>query len=294
VDFKKNLKLVIVSGLSGAGKTEAVRSLEDLGFFCVDNLPPNLISKFADLLAKSDPPLKKIALVMDIRGGHFFSTFFDSLKYLDDEGFDYEVLFLEASDEALVRRFKKTRRRHPLSQEGRILEGISLERERLQDIRGIASKIIDTSDLNPMQLKEQVQELFGHGRSRALVVSVMSFGFKYGLPLDADLVIDVRFLPNPHYTDRLRPLTGEDSEVEGYVMRSSETQSFINKFSDLLLFLLPFYVREGKSHLVVAIGCTGGKHRSVALVKRIGEILINEGYQVSVKHRDVNRQTIGG
>ncbi len=287
MSFKKDLELIVVTGLSGAGKTEAVRSLEDLGFFCVDNLPPSLISKFTELLAQSDPPVKKIALVMDIRGGRFFDTFFESLKYLDDEGFDYEILFLEASDESLVRRFKATRRRHPLSREGRVLDGITAERERLQDIRGRADKIIDTSELTPQQLKEQVRDLFGHGKTSSLVITVMSFGFKYGLPLDADTVIDVRFLPNPHYEEDLRPMTGEDPLVEDYVLNSPETASFLQKLSDMLLFLLPYYVREGKSHFVVAIGCTGGKHRSVALARNIGRVLKTEGYRVAVKHRDI-------
>lgn len=287
MSFKKDLELIVVTGLSGAGKTEAVRSLEDLGFFCVDNLPPSLISKFTELLAQSDPPVKKIALVMDIRGGRFFDTFFESLKYLDDEGFDYEIFFLEASDESLVRRFKATRRRHPLSREGRVLDGITAERERLQDIRGRADKIIDTSELTPQQLKEQVRDLFGHGKTSSLVITVMSFGFKYGLPLDADTVIDVRFLPNPHYEEDLRPMTGEDPLVEDYVLNSPETASFLQKLSDMLLFLLPYYVREGKSHFVVAIGCTGGKHRSVALARNIGRVLKTEGYRVAVKHRDI-------
>jgi len=289
VNFKRDLKLVIVTGLSGAGKTEALRSLEDLGFFCVDNLPPNFISKFTEVLANSVQQIIKIALVMDVRGGHFFSTFFDSLKYLDEEGYNYEILFLEASDETLVRRFKQTRRKHPLSKEGRVLEGILEERRLLYNIRGIASKIIDTTDMTPVQLKEQIRDLFGQEGGRFLLITVMSFGFKYGLPLDADLVLDVRFLPNPHYSENLRLKTGEDVNVEDYVMRFSETRSFLTKLSDLLLFLLPYYVREGKSHLVVAVGCTGGKHRSVALVRRIGEIIKSEGYRVSVKHRDVSR-----
>lgn len=290
MDFKDDLELIVVTGLSGAGKTEAVRSLEDLGFFCVDNLPPDLISRFLELLSQSHPPVEKIALVMDIRGGRFFDTFFQSLKYLDDEGFDYEILFLEASDESLVRRFKATRRRHPLSQEGRIMDGIIAERERLQDIRGRADKIIDTSELTPQQLKEQVRDLFGEGKSSSMVITVMSFGFKYGLPLDADTVIDVRFLPNPHYEEELRPMTGEDLPVEDYVLRSQETSDFLHKLSDMLLFLLPYYVREGKSHFVVAIGCTGGKHRSVALARHVGGVLKNEGYRVSVKHRDIEKR----
>lgn len=289
VNFKEDLELVIVTGMSGAGKTEAVRSLEDLGFFCVDNLPPNLISKFVELLAQSDPPLNRIALVMDIRGGRFFDSFFESLKYLDDEGFDYEILYLEASDESLVRRFKETRRRHPLSTEGEITLGIMKERVRLQDLRGKASKIIDTSELTPPQLREQVRDLFAHGKSSSLVITVMSFGFKYGLPLDADTVFDVRFLPNPYYDPKLRPKTGEDDLVAEYVMRSPAAAAFQRILIELLLFLLPYYIVEGKSHFVVAIGCTGGKHRSVALAENIGSRIKDEGYKVTVKHRDILR-----
>lgn len=289
-NFKKDLELVIVTGMSGAGKTEAVRSLEDLGFFCVDNLPPNLISKFVELLSQADPPLKKIALVMDIRGGHFFDSFFESLQYLKDDGFDYEILFLDASDESLVRRFKETRRRHPLSAVGEVTQGIMEERIRLRDIRGQASKIIDTSELTPPQLKEQVRELFAHGKSSSLVITVMSFGFKYGLPLDADTVFDVRFLPNPYYDQKLRTMTGEDELVAQYVMRTPAAVAFQRKLSDLLLFLLPYYVAEGKSHFVVAIGCTGGRHRSVALANNLCSVIAEQGYQVSVKHRDSKRK----
>ncbi len=287
--FKKNMELVIVTGMSGAGKTEAVRSLEDLGFFCVDNLPPNLISKFMDLLADADPPLKRVALVMDIRGGHFFDSFFESLQLLKQDGYDYEVLFLEASDESLVRRFKETRRRHPLSTVGEITEGIMKERERLQDIRGQASIIIDTSELTPPQLKERIRELFAHGKSSSLVITVMSFGFKYGLPLDADTVFDVRFLPNPYYDEKLRSKTGEDDLVAEYVMRTPAAEAFQRKLTDLLLFLLPWYVAEGKSHFVVAIGCTGGRHRSVALTEKICEAIQEQGYLVTAKHRDKDR-----
>lgn len=286
VNFKKDLELVIVTGMSGAGKTEAVRSLEDLGFFCVDNLPPNLISKFVDLLAQAAPPLKRIALVMDIRGGRFFDSFFESLQYLEDNDFDYEILFLDASDEALVRRFKETRRRHPLSTVGEITEGIMKERIRLQNIRGKASKIIDTSELTPPQLKEQVRDLFAHGKASSLVITVMSFGFKYGIPLDADTVFDVRFLPNPYYDRDLRSMTGEDEEVADYIMNTPAAEAFRQKLSDMLLFLLPYYVAEGKSHFVVAIGCTGGRHRSVALANYLCGIISEHGYQVTVKHRD--------
>ncbi|NLK01011.1 MAG: RNase adapter RapZ, partial [Clostridia bacterium] len=223
----------------------------------------------------------------DVRGGYFFSTLFDSLIYLDKEGYSYEILFLEASDETLIRRFKQTRRKHPLSQEGRILESINEERKRLYDIRGRASKIIDTTELTPFQLKEQILELYGEEKGDALKITIMSFGFKYGLPLDADLVMDVRFLPNPHYVEELRPKTGEDPEVRDYVFEPQITKDFLEKFSQLFFFLLPHYAREGKSHLVVSIGCTGGKHRSVALSREVMRLVKEKGYRVSVKHRDI-------
>ncbi|CEP66925.1 ATPase, P-loop-containing [Moorella glycerini] len=284
-------RLVIVTGLSGAGKTQAVRCLEDLGFFCVDNLPPSLIPGLVDLLgqpAKEGEGINKVALVMDIRGGQFFDGLEEALAYLDGRDIPYEILFLEAADEILVRRYKETRRRHPLSSGGQILEGIIAERRRLEELRGRASKIIDTSELTPRQLKEQVSELFGDSR-RQLVINIISFGYKYGIPLDADLVMDVRFLPNPFYIPALRPFTGHDRCVAEFVMSAPEARQFIEQFAALLRFLIPHYQQEGKSHLVIAIGCTGGQHRSVTLANRLGEILRGDNYDVVVKHRDVVR-----
>ena len=284
-------RLVIVTGLSGAGKTQAVRCLEDLGFFCVDNLPPSLIPGLVDLLGhpgKEGEGITKVALVMDIRGGEFFAGLDAALNYLDGLGIPYEILFLEAADEILVRRYKETRRRHPLSSGGQILEGIIEERRRLEELRGRASKIIDTSELTPRQLKEQVSELFSSGR-RQLIVSIISFGYKYGIPLDADLVMDVRFLPNPYYVPALRPFTGHDRCVKDFVLASPATQQFMKQFTALLRFLIPHYLSEGKSHLVIAIGCTGGQHRSVTLANKLGELLQSEDYVVTVKHRDVVR-----
>ncbi|MGI9861373.1 RNase adapter RapZ [Moorella naiadis] len=282
-------RLVIVTGLSGAGKTQAVRCLEDLGFFCVDNLPPSLIPGLVDLLghpSKEGEGITKVALVMDIRGGEFFTGLDAALNYLDGLGIPYEILFLEAADEILVRRYKETRRRHPLSSGGQILEGILEERRRLEELRGRASKIIDTSELTPRQLKEQVAELFGSSR-RQLIISIISFGYKYGIPLDADLVMDVRFLPNPFYVPALRPFTGHDRCVKDFVLAAPATQQFMKQFTALLRFLIPHYLKEGKSHLVIAIGCTGGQHRSVALANKLGELLQSEDYVVTVKHRDV-------
>ncbi|SMB91502.1 UPF0042 nucleotide-binding protein [Thermanaeromonas toyohensis ToBE] len=290
MDKGEEWRLVIVTGLSGAGKTQAIRSLEDLGFFCIDNLPPSLVPGLVELLSKQGPgpeENKKVALVMDIRGGKFFEGLEEALDYLDEQGFPYEILFLEASDEVLVRRYKETRRRHPLAGES-ILEGILEERRRLESIKERASKVIDTSELTPRQLKEEIAELFGAQRQK-LTVTVVSFGYKYGLPLDADLVMDVRFLPNPYYNPALRPFTGHDRCVADFVLSSPATQEFLHKFMDLLRFLIPSYIKEGKSHLVIAIGCTGGQHRSVTLANKIGELLKHEDFRVIVKHRDVVR-----
>lgn len=293
MDKGEGWRLVIVTGLSGAGKTQAIRSLEDLGFFCIDNLPPSLVPGLVELLSKQGPgpeENRKVALVMDIRGGKFFEGLEEALDYLDEQGFPYEILFLEASDEVLVRRYKETRRRHPLAGES-ILEGILEERRRLESIKERASKIIDTSELTPRQLKEEITELFGAKRQK-FTITVVSFGYKYGLPLDADLVMDVRFLPNPYYNPALRPFTGHDRCVADFVLSDPATQKFLYKFMDLLYFLIPSYIKEGKSHLVIAIGCTGGQHRSVTLANKIGELLKQEDFRVIVKHRDVLRASL--
>jgi UPF0042 nucleotide-binding protein len=283
-------KLVIVTGLSGAGKTWALRSLEDLGFFCVDNLPPALIPKFAELCAQAASKINKIAMVVDIRGGEFFNTLFEVLSGLDAQGIRYEILFLEASDETLVRRFKESRRRHPLSAHGEVLDVIREERSRLEDLRGRANKIIDTSNMAVQQLKEEITVIFAdNAEASGLHITVISFGFKYGIPLDSDLVIDVRFLPNPHYQPALRALTGNDPEVRDFVFGARETGEFMERFSDFVKYLIPQYIKEGKTTLMIAIGCTGGMHRSVALSNRLGEILAQKDYRVTVRHRDIKR-----
>ncbi len=284
-----DIKFVIITGLSGAGKSEAMKCLEDLGFFCVDNLPPALIPKFAELCAHSDGTVNKIALVSDIRGGRFFDSLEDSLGELERIGFGYEILFLEASDATLVRRFKETRRRHPLAPEGAILDAIADERRRLEGIRGRAHRIIDTSAISTRQLQREIATHYSDPGRDGLMVSIVSFGFKYGLPIDADVVFDVRFLPNPHYVESLQPLSGRDDDVFDYVFKWPVSERFFEMMGSMLLFLLPQYKQEGKAHLVVAIGCTGGRHRSVAMGERLGQMLKGEGYRVGVQHRDIEK-----
>ncbi|WP_041285757.1 RNase adapter RapZ [Desulfoscipio gibsoniae] len=282
--------MVIVTGLSGAGKSQALRCLEDMGYFCVDNLPPTLIPKFAELCAQTDRGINNIALVVDIRGGEFFQALSEVLEQLEQCDIAYEILFLEASDEVLVRRYKESRRRHPLGTHGEVLRNIREERVLLEEIRGRADKIIDTSNLKPQQLKGKLVDLFGSdGASYQLLITVISFGFKYGIPLDSDLVIDVRFLPNPYYDPAMRPLSGNDPVVRDFVFNSPVTTKFMNKFTDLVEFLIPCYIDEGKTTLMIAIGCTGGMHRSVALANHLGEILRGKEYRVTVSHRDIGR-----
>lgn len=289
----QGLKVVVLTGLSGAGKTQAVWFLEDLGYFCVDNLPPTLMSKFIELCLQSQGKIDKVALVMDIRGGKFFDEVLEVLDEIKAKGLNAEILFLEASNETLVRRFKETRRRHPLNPQGRVLEGIVEERSRLEELRGRATKIIDTSNMTNSQLKEELVRVFDdHHEERKLRVNIMSFGFKYGIPLDADLVIDVRFLPNPHYDPKLKSLTGHDLKVQEYVYSSKITHEFMDRFVGLIKFLIPQYINEGKTNLTIAIGCTGGQHRSVTLALKLQETLLLDetlGYKVFIKHRDTQR-----
>jgi RNase adapter protein RapZ len=285
-----NMRFILITGLSGAGKSQAIQSLEDLGYFCVDNLPPTLIPKFAELCTQSGDRLKDVALVCDIRGGEFFSELFHALNTLEDMGLHYEILYLEARDEVLIRRYKETRRRHPLASHGSISEGIKKEKRLLEEIRGNAHKIIDTSNFSPQELKKEITKQFSRHRIKGnILVTVVSFGFKYGLPLDADLVLDVRFLPNPHYVPSLQPLTGQSPDVQKYVHQWSITGKFLKKTRDLLEFLLPCYIKEGKSQLVVAVGCTGGKHRSVVIGERLADFIASKDYQVTVEHRDMDK-----
>jgi UPF0042 nucleotide-binding protein len=288
-----NFRLVIVTGMSGAGKTQVVRAMEDLGYFCVDNLPPMLIPKFAELCVQSAGRVSKIALVVDIRGGEFFDTLVQVLEDLETQGFMYEILFLEASDETLIRRYKESRRRHPMAPFGRVSEGISRERERLEHIRGRATHIIDTSDLATSQLKEKITALFaGERESDRMTVTVVSFGFKYGIPLDADMVFDVRFLPNPFYVESLRRKSGKETDVSDYIGKWPITHQFLDKLGSLIDFLVPNYVKEGKGQLIIAVGCTGGLHRSVYVAEKIYEGLKKKGYRVGVEHRDIKHNVL--
>lgn len=281
-------RLVIITGLSGAGKTEAVRAFEDMGYFCVDNLPATLIPKFAELCAQSDGKVNRVAIVVDIRSGEFFDSLYEALESLETmPGLDVSILFLEASDEVLVRRYKESRRRHPLGGQGGVLEGIQVERRRLDGLKGRASRIIDTSAMGARDLRAKIGELYGGEEAGKLSVAVVSFGFKHGVPMDADLVFDVRFLPNPHYVPDLKDLRGDDPAVVAYVMRSSVTRRFLQKLFDMMVFLMPHYVKEGKTQLVVAVGCTGGRHRSVTIATKLWEFMRSRGYPTSLAHRDV-------
>ncbi|KEQ22055.1 MULTISPECIES: RNase adapter RapZ [Paenibacillus] len=287
-------KLVIITGMSGAGKTIAVQSLEDLGFFCVDNLPPVLIPKFAELIEQSKGRIGKVALVIDLRGREFFTSLSESLRYLSENyTLTHEILFLDAMDSTLVQRYKESRRKHPLAPTGAPLEGIQQERKLLEELKGHATQVIDTSSLKPAQLKEKIISRFTNLENSGISINVISFGFKYGIPIDADLIFDVRFLPNPHYVDNLRPNTGQDPDVYEYVMKWTETQEFLAKLLDMLHFLVPQYKKEGKSQIVIGIGCTGGKHRSVAIAEYLGKMMGNsETEVVRVSHRDSERDRV--
>jgi RNase adapter protein RapZ len=285
------LRFVIITGLSGAGRSFAIKCLEDLGYFCVDNLPTTLIPTFAELCTHSSRDMRLIALGVDIREGEYLSHLMDTLAELRAQGHKPEVLFLEAADETLVRRYQETRRRHPLAGDGSVLEGIRAERRALANLRESADRIIDTSGLSVHQLKERLVEGYRpEGARDELTVSLMSFGFKHGAPYDADLVFDVRFLPNPHFVDRLKRLDGRDSAVEEFVMSFEESRTLLAKIEDLLRFLLPLYRREGKAYLTVALGCTGGRHRSVTLVELLRRSLEVAGVAPVVRHRDIDRE----
>jgi RNase adapter protein RapZ len=280
-------EFLIISGLSGAGRSQAGATLEDLGWFVIDNIPTALITKVADLVEAPGSTIHRVALVIG-RDAQQLDEIEAAIMQLRAGGSSVTTLFLEASDDVLVRRFEGTRRRHPIGQEG-VTDAIALERERLQPLRATADVVIDTTDLNVNQLRDRLIDLFTSDRSERLQILIMSFGFKHGVPLDVDNVFDVRFLPNPHWVDELRPLTGLNRPVREFVLRQAEAKEFVDRIDDLLAFLLPGYIKEGKSYLTVAIGCTGGRHRSVALAEEIASRLRARGYEPSVNHRDIDR-----
>lgn len=282
-----NLKLVVITGMSGAGKTVAMQSFEDMGYFCVDNMPPSLLPKFWELI-KDSGKISKICLVIDLRSRAFFDELVHVIQEMDNTNFiQLNIVYLEANDSELVSRYKETRRSHPLQNEGgSILRGIQEEREQLRDIKEKSHLIIDTTSVSPRELREELMREFKQDDDQGFFVEVLSFGFKYGIPIDCDLVMDVRFLPNPHYIDELRPMTGLDQPVYDYVMAQDDTQIFFDKFTDLIDFTLPLYQKEGKSSVTIGIGCTGGQHRSIALTERVSKHIAALGYKVNTTHRD--------
>ena len=285
------MEFVIISGLSGAGKSKTASFIEDMGFYVVDNMPAPLIPKFAELCMAGQGKYQRVALVTDIRGGHTFDDLFEALSALKEMGCVYKILFVEAAPEAIIKRYKETRRIHPLSRDGRSLaQAVQAERDALQPVRQRSEYIIDTTALSTAKLRGEVLRLFGDGQvPHAMSINVISFGFKYGIPIEADLVFDVRFLPNPYYITELRSQTGLDEPVRSFVFNYQQTRDFMTHLEDLMNFLLPQYVAEGKTVLVIAVGCTGGQHRSVAVTRALAEFIRRKGYDASENHRDMTR-----
>ena len=288
------MRFVIVTGMSGAGKSTALKMLEDLGYFCVDNLPIPLLPGFVQMLQNTDTEMKKVALGLDVRSGQDLSGLKENLEAMDRDRIGYEILFLDANDAVLVKRYKETRRQHPLSGSGRVDTGIAKEREKILFLKMKATYILDTSKMLTRELRIELEKIFVDGQSFCnLYITVMSFGFKYGIPQDADLVFDVRFLPNPYYIDTLREKTGNEAEVQDYVMQNDKGRIFLDKLKDMMEFLIPNYILEGKNQLVIAIGCTGGKHRSVTLANALYQLLDQEeSYGVRIEHRDIGKDSI--
>lgn len=284
------MQFTVVTGLSGSGKTRVVRFLEDMGFFCIDNLPPMLIPKFAEMFVSINIKYEKVAFVVDIRVGDMINELLDNLRILKENGYNYTLLFMEASDEVLVKRYKETRRTHPLASDKGLLDSIKNERVMLRKLYDAADVVIDTSALSVNQLYNKLREVFPVASERKMQINVLAFGFKYGLPADADLVFDVRCFPNPFYVDSLREKTGNDKEVQDYVMASEDAQKFLAKLDDMMLMLMPLYVDEGKASITIAIGCTGGRHRSVTFANKLGEALTAAGYTVNMIYRDADRR----
>ena len=290
------MDVILVTGQSGAGKTQVVRTLEDMGFFCVDNLPPGMLPGFLSVLANADTQnstmdFSKVAVVIDIRSGDFLKVFNETFSKLQQMHINLEVLYLDASDEVLIKRFKETRRKHPLEKNTSLLQAISIERNRLKPLKDRATYIVDTSSYSMKQLKQVLHNLLKEKHKvGGMMISVSSFGYKHGIPIDADIVFDVRFLPNPFYIDELRSLSGLDEPVKNYIFSFDQAVQFLTKLDDMVSYLIPFYMQEDKSHLVIALGCTGGRHRSVAMAEAIGKRLKQHGHNVYVEHRDIKRK----
>lgn len=289
------MKLVIVTGMSGAGKNTAMKMMEDMGFFCIDNLPIALLDKLSDLSANLTE-MQKIAIGIDIRNGKGLGQIKTTLQQMDAKGVQYEILFLEAENEVLLKRYKETRRNHPLSAGERIEKGIQKEREELMDIKSCANYIIDTSRLLTRELKVELEKIFVQNQDfKNLFITILSFGFKYGIPVDSDIVMDVRFLPNPYYVEDLRPKTGNDPEIRDFVLQYPEATQFLDKLEDMVKFLIPNYISEGKNQLIISIGCTGGKHRSVTLANELYKRLEGENeYGLKIEHRDIEKDAQRG
>jgi UPF0042 nucleotide-binding protein len=287
------MRFVIVTGMSGAGKSTALNTLEDMGYFCVDNLPVQLISRFAEIAYGEDTDINDVAIGVDIRSGVYLEQLSECLRQLKESKYDYEILFLDSNDDVLIKRYKETRRNHPLARNGRVEDGIKQERAKIAFLRKEAEYIIDTTSLLTRELKAELDKIFiENAEYNNFIVSIVSFGFKYGIPKDADLVFDVRFLPNPYYDLELRPLTGNDEAIQNFVMKYDEAEKFLDKIADLLEFLIPNYINEGKNGLVVGIGCTGGKHRSVTLANELYKELQSLPYSSRIEHRDIEKDRV--
>ena len=289
------MNFIIVTGMSGAGKSSAINFFEDMGYYCVDNLPPTLIKSFADLIVAQENKVSKVVLGIDTRGGGLFADLFTSLQELQAMGHTYEIIFFDCSEVELIKRYKETRRLHPLARGERVEEGIRKEQDILREIKEKANHIIDTSYLLPKDTRGVLYKIYCEDKAfDSLMITIVSFGFKYGIPIDADLVFDVRFAPNPYYIPEMRPCTGNDEVVRDYVMQFEVTQTFLAKLQDMVSFLIPNYKREGKNQLVIAIGCTGGKHRSVTLANALYDFLQKKGHTVIKQHRDIEKDSKRG
>ena len=286
----KTPRVVIITGMSGSGKSTALRALEDIGFYCVDNMPVVLLPKFLSIQSEASKKVPIVAMVMDLREKSFLETYTKVFTRLRERGYKIEILFLDASDDALLHRFSETRRVHPMSVKGSVMDGINLEREKLSPLKNMAEKVIDTTSCNVHQLKDIVQRYFiSSPASQKLVIHVTSFGYRYGVPADADIVQDVRFLPNPHFVEELKRFDGHHPHVREYVLGSDESRIFVQKLYELMAFLIPLYEKEGKSRLNIALGCTGGRHRSVVLANHLGAYLSDKKYVVTINHRDITK-----